>query len=175
MNKKVIFADERTNQHIGKVCVWTVLVTYVYLIVELVYKVLIKNQVEDCGWPIVLLLLISVILAVGNRKNVNAQLPRSFTGKALPLDPHGKDKRVRLFYYAIDSIIFALIMTVVYYLEEYFRNNPSANLAKFIQNFLPSMIAEVIVVFLLSFLLEYLYREHVVKKYNASLKDDDEE
>ena len=118
MKKKIMAGDERTSQKTGFVCIIAVMVIYTYLVIELFYKVIIIKQMGDSGWAFGLLALLTLILCVGNRKDVNSQLPHTLTRKFLPVGSDRGDRIARIKHYVAESAVFVVLMTITFYIAD---------------------------------------------------------
>lgn len=172
MRKKIMAGDERTNQKTGFVCIIAVMVTYTYLVIELFYKVIIVKQMEDSGWAFGLLALLTLILCVGNRKDVNSRLPHTLTRKILPVGSDRGDRIARIKHYVADSAMFVVVMTITFYIADTAGN--AFVFSKMAAYFSFNLLWQTIITFLIFVVVQYFLGEHTVKKYIASLHDDEE-
>ncbi len=154
--------DERITRNTQQASVWAVLAAYTYLIIEIIYKVITTKSVDDCGWAIGLILIISVVLLIAEKGHIEAMLPRSLNRKLLPTNTSGRKKRS--LHYVLNSLWLSagivIVSAVFHYglgIQDVQFEGVSA-LKGAVQMFIPF--------FAFSLLFNWIIGEHAVKKYN---------
>ena len=154
--------DERITRNTQQASMWAVLAAYTYLIFEIIYKVITTKSVDDCGWAVGLILIISVVLLIAEKSHIEAMLPRSLNRKLLPVNISGRKKR-RL-HYVLNSLWLSagivIVSTVLHYgfgVQDAQFEGVSA-LKGAVQMFIPF--------FVFSILFQWITGELAVKKYN---------
>ncbi|HEX3026998.1 MAG TPA: hypothetical protein VHR42_07205 [Clostridia bacterium] len=150
--------DERTVKNTEAACVRAVLVTYLFLTVEIVVKAARK---ETCGWEVALILLISAVLLLARKDRTEILLPRTLSRKLLPTGTTAKAKHTRLKQYFMNSCAYAAIFSVLELLYSSGLN------VKTLAGISPiSTIVTFLFLFVLFLAISFLWGEHMVKRYN---------
>jgi hypothetical protein len=169
--------DERTVAGIGKASATTLYLTYIYLTVIMVIKILVTKRFESSISDIVLLLLITATFLISSRfnKEYSPSLPVSMNGKTLNTDLSRKGRFLRIIKYLWHSITITLSITFGQYLLIWYTEN-----RKFYKEagFLSETVTWLITLFVISFLVNYIISERKIKKYVRyleALEREDEE
>lgn len=85
--------------------------TFVYLIIESIYKLLSSGYIGDIAWEAILLFSMVVIFSYLTKDEVAFDVPRSLLGQLLPLDP--KKKKDRANNYLKESMVLSLFIVVI--------------------------------------------------------------
>jgi len=168
--------DERQYKLGLKTCGAAILLTYIYLLIEIFYKLFSTRNIENCAWEIGLIILISATIIFVGRKDEAILLPKKIWGKELPIDLNGACKRERIKNYFLNSIIFSAAMVFTSLalmfawkipLDSYFMfSGVSKEL-----NVTLNCFIEFLVLFVISLILDYSLGEYQIRKYNKKLKD----
>lgn len=163
--------DERVTRNTQQASVWAVLAAYTYLIIEIIYKVITTGSVDDCGWAIGLILIISVVLLIAEIGHIEAMLPRGANRKLLPTSTTGRKKRY--LHYVFNALLLSLgivtVSAVFHYglgIQDTQFEGVSA-LKGAIQMFTPF--------FVFSLIFNWIIGEYAVKKYNKQCDELDDD
>lgn len=151
--------DERQERIIGKAGVIATLITYIYLIVEMLYKYVTTKDIFNCNWELGLLIIISVVINVIIRTDKELDLPKNFVGITLSLGNTKEDKLTRIKDYLVDSIVFSIIIGVITCFFECVN--------------IKYLIIEGFGLLIVSFIISYFSGEHKIKKYNKWLDEEE--
>lgn len=168
--------DERQHELGFKACGAAILVTYIYLLIEIFYKLFSTKNIENCTWEIVLIILISATILFVGRKDEAILLPKKISGKELPLDLTRACKRKRIKNYFIDSIIFSVTMMLISLAAMFIGKIPLDSYFMFSGiskglNITLNCFVEFVFLFIISLIIDYSLGEYQVHKYNKKLKD----
>lgn len=158
--------DERQEQAIGNSGVVITLITFFYLLIEITYKYVSTKDILSCNWEIVLLIIMSAVFAVANRKQKELNLPKSILGRPLPTEETKTAHKRRVISYFLEALCFAVGMTV-------FTVTFSLMGVEEVYSIL-LLGLEFVGLFIVSFVLDYIWGEHLCKKYNQWLRTIDE-
>lgn len=114
MNNKNNVFDEMQQKVIGDAGVVCTVITFIYLLVECVYKYVKTKDIFSCTWELGLLILISLIfyLFVSRIKEMN--IPKTFIGrKELPTDNSKESKKKRVISYLAEALAFSVALSVI--------------------------------------------------------------
>lgn len=110
-----------------------------------------QNPLPD----IITLCAMGLVYVIVSRKNHVYEMPKSFTGKTLDTSLDKKGRANRLKYYLLDSLTFAVAVSVI----DLIMSHPAAK-------YLAVNFAGL---FIISLILDYFWTENTVKKYNQYL------
>jgi hypothetical protein len=158
--------DERQTQSIGNAGGIITLITVFYLLIEITYKYVSTKDILSCSWEIILLIIISVVFIVANRKEKELNLPKSIFGRILPTEKTKAAHKTRVISYFFKSLSLAvslIFFTVIFSLLGVEEVYP-----------IPLLVLQFAGIFIIFFVLDYIWGEHLCKKYNQWLKNIDE-
>lgn len=161
-NENYPMIDERQRRSIGDVSTIIVIVTILYLLVEITYKYVTTKDILTTSWEIILLLLIGFIYLIGIRSNKEMNLPTSFLGKQLPTDQSNEAKVRRIKAYFIESLASSTAITGLTLFFTFIEVEVKLSVIEYISSFLGLMTVY--------FVLSYLWGEYNIKKYNQYMK-----
>lgn len=167
--------DERQLKIASKSWAATVVITYLYLTVEIIYKHITTKDIANCTWEVVLILLMTAVLIVTQRTDEAVSLPRKLNGTEVSIELNRTGKLARLRHYLIDALIASVAMTLVEVILSKITKTPiGIHFQAYGQSGLTSWIIgvgiELVILFLISFMLRYIWVEYKVKKYNKQLE-----
>lgn len=155
--------DERVKQANDSALAAVGIVSIFCVLISLLYRLYTdQNPLPDLISVVVMMITYTVV----NSKNHIYDIPRSFTGKTLDTGTDKKCRKSRIKFYALDSLVFAAMFTVIDLVVD----------TKFSVS---SAVLDVVIGFAVSMVIDYLLHEHTIKKYNKYIdtleNDDDEE
>jgi len=167
--------DERQFKIASRSWAITVLITYIYLLVEITYKYSTTKDISACTWEIVLLIVMTVVMWISQRKDEAVSLPRTISGKEVSTELNSQGKHSRLKYYFIDSFVFSVSMIIISVIFYLFANIPLGFYFKISEvsegfNLFICTVIEFTILFLVSFMFNYIWIEYKVKKYNKAIQ-----
>lgn len=168
--------DERQHKLGLNTCAAAILVTYIYLLIEIFYKLFFTKNIENCAWEIGLMILISATIIFVGRKDEAILLPKKISGKELPVDLTKDCKKERIKNYFLDSIIFSAAMILISLAAMFIGKIPLDSYFIFSGvskklNITLNCFIEFLVLFIISLIIDYSLGEYQVRKYNNKLKD----
>lgn len=161
-NNNYPIIDERQKKVVGDISSFILLITIIYLLVEIAYKYTTTKDILTTSWEIVLIILISIIYTVGMSLKKEIDLPKSFLGKKLPTGNSKKIKRIRIKSYLLKSIFFSTAITAITLFFTFTGVEKKLRVIEYISEFLGLI--------LIYFLLSYIISEYNIKKYNKYMK-----
>lgn len=168
--------DERQHELGLKTCATAILVTYIYLLIEIFYKLFSTKNIENCTWEIGLIILISATIIFVGRKDEAILLPKKISGKELPVDITRACKRERIKNYFLDSIIFSVAMILISLALMFIGKIPLdsyfviSGISKAL-NITLNCFIEFVFLFIISLIIDYGVGEYQIRKYDKKLKD----
>lgn len=155
--------DERVKQANDSALAAVGIVSIFCVLISLLYRLYTdQNPLPDLISVVVMMITYTVV----NSKNHIYDIPRSFTGKTLDTGTDKKSRKSRIKFYALDSLVFAAMFTVIDLVVD----------TKFSVS---SAVLDVVIGFAVSMVIDYLLHGHTIKKYNKYIdtleNDDDEE
>lgn len=168
--------DERQYKLGLKTCGAAILLTYIYLLIEIFYKLFSTRNIENCAWEIGLIILISATIIFVGRKDEAILLPKKISGKELPVDLTRACKRERIKNYFLDSIIFSVAMILISLVAMFIGKIPLdsyfmlSGISKEL-NITLNCFVEFMFLFVISLIIDYSLGEYQIRKYNKELKD----
>lgn len=173
MKHKAVNSDERTRKNTGTAAIITLALVWVALLGVGIYKT-VKYGVESTTEEILIFLGSLLVFLILKHRKDDVDLPATFFGKPLPTGLKGKDKKVRVKAYIVDSLLNSLILTTLNITLN--RINPAFNFTVIALNspFLTILINAVVdlaVLFTVFMLLNYFWGEHNVKKFHKMMEE----
>lgn len=112
-NKNNSMLDEMQQKVVGDAGVICTVVTFVYLLVECVYKYIKTKDILSCSWELGLLLIISVIfyLFIGRIREMS--VPKTVFGRTLPTDKSKESRVKRIKSYLLEALLFLVALSVI--------------------------------------------------------------
>ena len=171
IRKKAAGGDERIALNVSNAASITLYITYSYLVIVALYKMVTNKSFLS---EIILLLLIPLVFSIAQKKTKGySPLPPTLTnGTFLNTEKSKEGKKRRLKAYLSDSlkyaIFFQLFTAVIDLLrgDKYFYTDP---------NFIKNTISYTLLYFIIFFIISYFYGEKAVKKYNKYIDSLDRE
>lgn len=151
--------DERQHEIVGTASTIATLVTFFYLLAEITYKFITTKNILNCGWEIVLIMIISVIFFIVMRLKKEMDIPKTFFGKILTTELTKEARKIRIKTYLLNSLFFALSVTVISLVFTLITESVES---------LSTLAAagEFFGLFVISAILSYFWYEYQVKAYN---------
>ena len=165
MNKDGML-DEMQQKVVGDAGVVCTVVTFIYLLVECVYKYIKTKDIFSCTWELGLLILISVIfyLFVGRIKEMN--VPKTVFGRALPTDKSKESKRKRMVSYVVEALVFSIALSVI----SFGFSKMGVDAMGYTE-----ILIEAVGLFIVAGLINFVVGEYYCNKYEKWIKSLDEE
>ena len=165
MNKNNVF-DEMQTKVIGDAGVVCTTVTFIYLLVESVYKYIKTKDIFSCTWELGLLILISAIfyLFVGRIKEMN--VPKTVFGRELPTDKSKESKRKRRVSYLGEALVFSVALSVICFGFSNMGVDPMGY---------TEILIEAVGLFIVAGLINFIAGEYSCNRYEKWIKSLDEE
>ena len=158
----------------GKAAIFTLGFTYVYLIVEIIYKF--KFQKQSCGFELLLLFLMFAIYGFIKKLFTNSFAPKRFDGTLLPTGDSEEEKQTRNNYYKFSALLYSIVFSSVAFLGILFNAELlGVNLAiefffeKEVPNFIFSLFTTAIVFgisYLFTYMIDFLWYENIIAYAN---------
>lgn len=168
--------DERQRKLGLKACGAAILLTYIYLLIEIFYRLFSTKNIENCTWEIGLIILISGTILFVGRKDEAILLPKKISGKELPVDLTRACKRERIKNYFLDSIIFSGSMIFISLVLIFVWKIPLdsylmlSGISKEL-NITLNCFVEFVFLFIISLIIDYSLGEYQIHKYNKKIMD----
>ncbi|WMJ86212.1 hypothetical protein [Anaerocolumna sp. MB42-C2] len=161
--------DERTIVTVGKAASITLYLTYIYLIIIMLYKIVLTKSFESAYSDVVLLILITVtyLISLKSNKDYSPEIPVSIRGKSLNLEVSKEGKKKRLIQYFKDSVVLSISISILNCLFSFYIDGKS-----FYKNtgFVKEIISLFIMLLAFSYLYEIIIKEKKVREYDKFLK-----
>lgn len=148
-------------------------IAYVYEITVIVIKFARTKTMKSAYTDIGLLAIMAVIITLYHVIKKEYDLPKTFTGKILPIGNSKKDKRTRYKNYFLDAFRLSIIFLGI----DLLRKEPIILFASNFQSKVLSYGFNTFIRIVLFFLIDYFWGEYNVRKYNQyydSLIDGDD-
>lgn len=147
-------------------------IAYVYEIIVIIIKFMKTKSMESAYTDVALLAIMAVIITIYHIIKKEYDLPKTFTGKILPLSESKEDKRTRYKNYFLDSFSLSIVFLGI----DIIRKDPILLFDSVFQSKILSYGANTFLRIILFLLINYFWGEYNVKKYNEyydSLVDED--
>lgn len=154
--------DEREQKVIGDVSTTIVLITIMYLLVEIIYKYVTTRDILTTSWEIGLILTIGITFVVGMSLKREINLPKNFLGVKLPTSNSKGDKKTRLKSYFLGSLAFSIAITVITLFFTFIGVDERLKTIIYIGEFVGLIV--------MLFALNYIIGEYKIRKYNKYMK-----
>lgn len=174
--------DERQLLISTKAMAWGFVFLFACIIVALFYNICTTGE---AGWEFWAMLGSALVILVARRILGDVEQPKDLMGKPLPTGSSKKERQRRQKDYALQSLIFAAVCSVMDVLLIGFGKEENTDIA-ITQSLLPGLphiltvvitaVLTFAVMFLISYTFEYLVGEkYKVRKYNQMLAEFDED
>ena len=165
MNKNGVF-DEMQQKVVGDAGVVCTVVTFIYLLVECVYKYIKTKDIFSCTWELGLLILISVIFYLFVGRIMEMIVPKPVFGRALPTDKSKESKRKRMVSYVVEALVFSIALSVI----SFGFSKMGVDAMGYTE-----ILVEAVGLFVVAGLINFIAGEYSCNKYEKWIKSLDEE
>lgn len=163
--------DERQRKRIIKSLGMATVVAFFSSVFMIIIKFIYTKSFESAYTDITLVIIISITIILYHMLNKEYRVPKTISGKILPIGNSKRDKKSRLIYYVKDSIPITIIFSIFDIMAPDRLIIPVPLMGSKVLSFaLNSLIR-----FIVFFIIDYLWGEYNVKKqnkFNDSLEDD---
>lgn len=164
--------DERQRNRIIKSLGMSTFVAFFSSIFMIIFKFIYTKSLESAYTEITLGIIISVTIILYHLSNKEYDVPKTLSGKILPIGNSKRDKRSRLVYYIKDSIPITITFSIFDIMAPDRIIIPVPLMgSKVLSYTLNSLIR-----FIVFFIIDYLWGEYNVRKqniFNASLEHEE--
>ena len=168
MNNKNNVFDEMQQKVIGDAGVVCTVVTFIYLLVECVYKYIKTKDIFSCTWELGLLILISLIFYIFVSRIKEMNVPKTFLGRKLPTDKSKESKKKRIISYLIEALAFSIALSVITFGFSKMGVDIVSN---------TEILIDAVGLFVVAMVINFIVGEYSCNKYEIwkkSLDDEDE-
>lgn len=137
---------------------------FVYLICEIIYKLLNDNYAGNVTWEVVLLITIVLLFGLLTKDEVILNVPKSLLGEVLPLEKKLKKKRTN--QYLLEGMVFSLFLCVMNIAAYVFGDSSDAiMLFTVVENYeIFNLIINTLVFFSVGTLIFYGFNYYICEK-----------
>lgn len=167
----------------AKAAGFTIWFAYLYIIVEIFYKVRIEKV--PCTFEVILLFLIFAIYGILSKLFSGYQLPCDHKGNPLPTGKIKADKRKRNSFYRRSALIYAfvfLFISIIAFSSSSLLSNVNVSSQLFFDTDMPNFVLAVIIsviffplIYIFAYMIEFLWYEYKVSVYNEIMEEKAEE
>ena len=168
MNNKNNVFDEMQQKVVGDAGVVCTVITFIYLLVECVYKYIKTKDIFSCTWELGLLILISLIFYIFVSRIKEMNVPKTFLGRKLPTDKSKESKKKRIISYLIEALAFSIALSVITFGFSKIGVDAVSNI---------DILIEAVGLFVVAMGINFIVGEYSCNKYELwkkSLDDEDE-
>lgn len=169
MNNKDGMLDEMQQKVVGDAGVICTVVTFIYLLVECVYKYVKTKDIFSCTWELGLLILISLILYVFVSRIKEMSIPKTVLGRKLPTDKSKESKKKRIISYLVEAATFSIALAIITFVFSKMGVEVVSNM---------NILIETLGLFVVAMVINFIVGEYSCNKYEIwkkSLDDEDNE
>lgn len=162
--------DERQKNNMNSAMAKVLIMVYIAVVVFGVFRFLQNFDIMDCIFALVIAIAVPILVLLFSRNKVKkATFPMILAGLAIFPDRTRKAKIGRIKAYALDSLSFAAIFTVLQVLfdlwEKYQANTLSFEDFNEILNYAAGFIGGLLLFFVVYFITDYIMYEHKSRRY----------
>lgn len=163
--------DERQRKVIGEAIAYAGVIAFLYEILVIIIKLIQTNDIKTSYTEIGLLVIMSIVVIGYLQVKKEYRLPKTITGKILPVENSKEDKIARIIYYVRDS----LRLTIIFLFFTIATGRIIVPISLMGSKTL-SYIAQFFIEFITFFIINFVWYEYNVKKYKKHLEslDDNE-
>ena len=176
MKNNAVKSDERTAKITGRAAAVTLILLWAALVIVGIYKT-VKYGAGSTTEEILLFLGSLLVFLILKHRKESVDLPKDFFGRPPPTAPDGKDKRVRIKAYVVDSLLNGVLLAALNVGLNQLNRNFSFTTIDCGSVFLTILVngaMDIAVISAVFMLINYIWGEHNIKKYNAMLAEEDE-
>lgn len=164
-----LILDERQRKHISESLASGAFFGYFYTLFVIIFKFIRDKAFTNTYLEIILILILHIVLNLHHRKEKEYSLPKTITGRILPMGSSSEEKKSRFKNYVLDSLIISIILIPIDIITK-------GKLLFISQAFL-SYIVSFFFRFVLFLIINYIWGEYNIKRYNNYYYDilDEEE
>ncbi len=165
---------EYTNNSHGKAALFTLGFCFVFLAVEIGYKIKVERQI--CTWEVIMIFLMLSVYGIVQKLFSRADVPTNLRGEPLPTGKLKKDKRRRKSFYALNALIYSLMIAaaiILIFVTSSDINNINLGNEMFFDTDMSNFTFGLIlsgslfpIAFIVSFMVEYVWYEYRIAQYN---------
>lgn len=161
------------NGH-GKAALFTLGFCYIFLIIEIGYKIKIERQI--CTWEIALIFLMLSMYGIFQKLFSKSEVPTNLRGEPLPTGKDKKDKNYRKRFYALNALVYSVLIAlaiIIMFVTSSDLSNVKVGTDTLFENDMSNFAFGLIlagclfpIAFVISFMVEYVWYEYKISQYN---------
>lgn len=153
-----LILDERQRKHISESLASGAFFGYFYTLFVIIFKLIRDKAFTNTYLEIILILILHIVLNLHHRKKKEYSLPKTITGRILPIGRSREEKKARYKNYLLDSLIVSILFIPIGILTKINLLSTSWVFLSYIVSFFLS--------FILLFTINFIWGEYNIKKYN---------
>lgn len=165
MQKFKLVVDERSKRKLEETSIGVLGLFYVLCTIEMLIKIIITHDYLSILGELIIFFSVTFTFLIVQRfqKSYSPTLPRKNNGEELSAEKTRKAKLKRMFLYAKESIVSAIVFRILSVAMDYFLKEQTItwNLEFFI-----IQLPTIILTFIVFFIVDAIYKELRIKKYN---------